>query len=280
MTEGEAIQDNPKISESATGEIPQPIGERVIGLVDPRTLTQEEFEQSGEALFHGAGEHFKFSRSHDYSEEQFSHTLGEGLYLTDDRKEAVSYATRRQKDKRAPPIMYTFLPYQARMFDFRSSGSLRINAPVPKDFLQQWMNYYQTIIDQEFPEGYDVMKEIEFINSKDSQSDLEERGKRAHRVSTYGQRTAYIRHLKRTATRPQGVDIRTMLGRDGDTTEWNFTKGDFTRFMRSIGYDGVIAYEGGDSKEQWKKNPASYVFYNLDKVGTYESWHQEEKQAV
>ena len=42
--------------------------------------------------------------------------------------------------------------------------------------------------------------------------------------------------------------------------------------MQKEGYDGIIYIEGGDIPEQ--KNPTTYVFYDLEKVGTFESWRE------
>lgn len=40
----------------------EPIGDVILGEIDPRNLTREEFEKSPDLLFHGAKEYFNFSQ--------------------------------------------------------------------------------------------------------------------------------------------------------------------------------------------------------------------------
>ena len=47
----------------------------------------------------------------------------------------------------------------------------------------------------------------------------------------------------------------------------------FSDFMLEEGYDGLVYNEGGEGTQG--KGGTSYVFYNLKKIGTYESWHEE-----
>jgi hypothetical protein len=44
--------------------------------------------------------------------------------------------------------------------------------------------------------------------------------------------------------------------------------------MLSQNYDGIVYNEGGDHPDQ--EHTTSYVFYNPEKIGTYETWHQDE----
>lgn len=76
--------------QETTQALLEPIGVRVIGEVDPRTLTEEQFRNSPNLLFHGAKEDFVFSRDFDY--ENFQNpggfTIGAGFYTTDNEEEA------------------------------------------------------------------------------------------------------------------------------------------------------------------------------------------------
>ncbi len=45
----------------------------------------------------------------------------------------------------------------------------------------------------------------------------------------------------------------------------------FSEFMLAKGFDGLVYNEGGEGK--YGKGGTTYVFYNLKKIGTYESWH-------
>ena len=58
----EGVQDQLKpVSEDTRKEVLEP-EDVVIGKVDPRTLSREEFERSSELLFHGAESDFIFQR--------------------------------------------------------------------------------------------------------------------------------------------------------------------------------------------------------------------------
>ena len=48
----------------------------------------------------------------------------------------------------------------------------------------------------------------------------------------------------------------------------------FSDFMREEGYDGLVYNEGGEGHQA--KGGTSYVFYNLDTIGTYESWRERD----
>ena len=70
-----------------------PIGDVVIGKVDPSIITREQFENSPELLYHGTGESaFSFRRDTVF-ENPVSATIGEGFYTTDNRTDAEAYKT-------------------------------------------------------------------------------------------------------------------------------------------------------------------------------------------
>lgn len=90
-----------------------PIGDVILGWVDPRTLSPDEFERSLDLLFHGTADPaFAFSQEFDYKSfvRPVSATIGEGFYLTDNRREAKIYSQVRQGSSTAPPVVITFLP--------------------------------------------------------------------------------------------------------------------------------------------------------------------------
>lgn len=64
-----------------------------------------------------------------------------------------------------------------------------------------------------------------------------------------------------------------MLSVEGDPKESKYASKIFSDFMLTEGYDGIIYIEGGDHPEH--KAPVSFVFYNLDKIGTYDTWKPE-----
>ena len=51
----------------------------------------------------------------------------------------------------------------------------------------------------------------------------------------------------------------------------------FSNFMQQEGYDGIVYIEGGEGAK--RQNSQSYVFYNLERVGTYDSWQSRKPQT-
>lgn len=148
-----------------------------------------------------------------------------------------------------------FLPYQAKVFDMRSSQDIRINAPVPRNLFEK---YRQFIIDHyksTFPENKPTQNtpDYNYFNKLSAH--------KSFLNTSFFDQTGKLDYL----------DLRVMLGNDG-TQDSEFSAYLFTSFMLSIGYDGLICNETTD---QTSKESPSYVFYNPKKIGTFETWHQQ-----
>lgn len=52
-------------------EAREAIGERMLGQLDPRGMTQEEFERAPDLLFHGSATPFEFRNAFDYRSEGY-----------------------------------------------------------------------------------------------------------------------------------------------------------------------------------------------------------------
>lgn len=227
----------------------EPIGDIILGLTDPSKLTKEEFQRSPDLLFHGTGGDSPFfSPDFDYSDpknESNSHMIGTGYYTTPKRKDAELFSLARGLNN---PVVVEILPYKAKMFDFRKKDDQSNNANVPPLFLDEWIeSYKENIIKRDYK-------------------------KLGHSGKAIDQ--AYLSSLE---TRSKDMDLRQTLSTDGYGRVTEHCVGIFTDFMLQKGYDGIIYIEGGDHSEHI--NPLSVLFYNLKKIGTYETWNKIEMKA-
>jgi len=247
----------------------KPVGVRIIGNTDPRTLSREAFLLSPDILFHGSYKALSFNPGYDYSSPAFqeegegSQTLGVGFYATDDRETAENYSRVRQwgplpKDR----FVTELLPYKARMFDFRWDKDVRFNAPVSEEMIDRWCDYYRS-----------------FYNNRPKNSgNLWGTNYLIENVLT-----EYLHFLETVQSLRKEIDLRILLDTapDPDLPGHIYPHPPyvevFSSFMRSEGYDGLIYVEGGEGEEA--KNHTSYVFYTPRVVGTYESWRAGSRQT-
>ncbi len=289
MAEGEIqnSRDLPEESqlEKEQSEIREAVGLRVLGEKDPSEMTLEDFENSPDLLFHGTHRKIDFQDNMDYyrrhrrkmdEKGNYDHygdtpqNLGSGFYVTDKESEARLYSKVRtyyangQKQNpgdNTPAIVEKIHPYQARMFDFRDKSEQNANAPVPRELILEWKKKFIKWLETE---GSLVNEEMK--NSGEFDRDW---------------MPDYIQHLDRCLD-AQKVDLRQLL-QDGGHNDFfpyiedenKFPSGGpfpdlFSYFLMEKGFDGLIYNEGGESKEM--KGGSSYVFYNLSKVGTFDTW--------
>ncbi|MBI2196311.1 hypothetical protein HYU45_01725 [Candidatus Daviesbacteria bacterium] len=245
----------------------EPIGARILGDVDPTLLTQEQFDTNPNLLYHGAAGRFDFQPAFDYRSADYctdtdgSETLGEGFYTTDSVSAAENYSLVRQHIGKPQPIVMKVLPYQAKVLDLRATTDSSVNVPVSTDFFNSWYEHYkkyfedQTIIENQ-PWNIRAM-ETEYWN--------------------------FLNRAKRRVDTGEPIDLRVMLGtapfaklRSPNWPSPCYMKL-FSNFMVDQGYDGLIYIEGGEGGK--KQSSPSYVFYNLEKVGTYDSWKSRKTQT-
>lgn len=257
--QAEGVTASPTLEQKALLE---PVEVSILGDIDPRTLSREAFENSHGILFHGAAKPFNYSPKYDYSSAEYftdtdgSQTLGEGLYATDARDAAENYSRVRQGKDNAEPIVLVLLPYQARMLDLRGPTDNSKNAPVPKELFEKWFQFYKNY----------------YFNNENRKN-----------LPWYiqGSESGYWTLLNEARKLDKVMDLRTMLDTGGiidpalrelhhnlPSPPWTRL---FSNFMKQEGYDGLVYNEGGEGKNP-KASP-SYIFYNLEKIGTYDSWH-------
>lgn len=259
-------------------EYREPIGMRTIGSVDPRQLTQAEFLRSPECVYHGARSGFELDQYFDFSDAKNYRdtflgegglTIGAGLYATPDRVAAEDYVQVRGTHRGR---LYTLLPYKARMLDLRDKRDPRFNGEVPRELVEEWaevvrakcrIEHEKAKQKSELTFGEELMLEWwdEYMNRLDC---IVKTG------NTYS-----LRSILATG---DDEDARQELPRMHFTAPappWVVL---WTKFMLYKGIDGVLYHEGGESDNI--ESSLNAVFYNMEKVGTYASWHRERGHGV
>lgn len=254
----------------------EPVGDVLLGDIDPTTLTRKQFLSSPNLLFHGAGRDFAFSQNFDYKTELHdlpgSHTVGLGFYATNNVEDAQLFSQARKRDE-SEPIVLPVLPYHARLLDFRKRADHQANAYVPINFFREYKEYFQEYFSSRFDKNYNPKEDIAYINSTTPSEGGEERRKRVMRWYSWNISQQYLRTLN--SFPPDGsIELRSMLSLTGNRHNSEYAMTIISEFMLSKGYDGLICIEGGDHPKH--KRPPSYVFFNLKRIGTYEAWHQSE----
>ncbi len=234
----------------------KPIGDVILGSIDPRTLTREDFELSPDVLLHGTHNPFEFNPDFDYEDADYqdqdygtSMTLGVGFHATSAR-DAEDYAFVRASYASmsipTAPYVAKLLPFQARCLDMRLASDPTQNAPVPVEFVNQWRAFFEmSRLKPNRFEGVDSPRVREHLVDMES------------------------RYALWLSNEGRSIDIQGLL--DGNMrSPWPPWMATFREFMLSVGYDGLIANQG--SERHSDKFNTTYVFYNLHKIGTYDSW--------
>lgn len=203
--------------------------------------------------------------------EPHSATIGKGFYATD-RENAKLYSTAWGQEE---PIVITILPYKAKMLDLRRKTNLKVNGVFPTNLFSDYLKFCQDRFNSKFQE-YNPNQDVEFINSHSLEDDSvgEERVKRVQKVYSYEYFRQYLWNLEKLGKNQKPIELRRMLSLMDTGHASEYAGGMFAQFMMQQGYDGLIYFEGGDHPDQ--KQPLSYVFYDPEVIGTYETWHPEE----
>ncbi|KKW45265.1 MAG: hypothetical protein UY97_C0028G0003, partial [Parcubacteria group bacterium GW2011_GWB1_57_6] len=227
-----------------------------LGSIDPTTVDLENRVPGVTVLYHGSSRPLRVSLDYDPSldeEADASETLGTGLYTTDDKNQAQLYANLRRRPQGG--YVSTIIPYRARMLDLRNER------PVPEALFQAWVDYWLNVFERKKAtygsKSDKTMKdEILFGFQQDYTNFL-----LAIRNNPPDSKKRQIRYILATMNIPE-YGISQGLGPIQNRY--------FAEFMRSLGIDGIIAPEGGDSGEFGSSD--SFVFYNYGVVGTKEDW--------
>ncbi len=137
--------------------------------------------------------------------------------------------------------------------DLRWKDAKGFNAPLPHELAEAWRTAFMKYFREKKPREGNIAAIFD------------------------AQEIDYVSFLER-ALKESAIDLRVLLGTMGSvklkspnitSPTWAYM---FSDFMMQQGYDGVVYNEGS---EGWGNTVASFVFYNLKKNGTYESWKEQ-----
>ncbi len=216
----------------------------IIGEVNPKVLTREEFGTNA-TLFHGARDsNFQVHENFDYNQSIVDDsTLGSGLYTTADHELAERYAQNRPGG-----TMWKLVPYNARMLNLTSKDQLK-NLSFPRELVFEWIDFAQPVI-------------MERARSSESKPEVRQR------------LLDVLRKMNDLPTK-DFIDLRVDI-LDTGSSPFSVIDDVWKDFCREKGWDGVVFVEGGDG-DLTRKNDRTYVFYNATKIGTYEDWQQRQE---
>lgn len=213
----------------------------VIGDVDPRTLSEEQFKQSA-WLFHAARRgDFTVESQFDYEKSEMvdGATLGYGLYTTANRNQAENYANIRPDS-----TVFELMPYQSRMLNLTSKNEVK-NTSIPKEIAREWIEFArERVLERALNSNY-LIKE----------------------------RLNEVLGLMPQLENKDFIDLRRdILGTERNP--FSIIEDVWREFCKQKDWDGIIYIEGGE--DEFSQHPdRTYVFYNLNKIGTYQDWQSD-----
>ncbi|MEO6729008.1 MAG: hypothetical protein ABIM99_03735 [Candidatus Dojkabacteria bacterium] len=222
-------------------------------------------------LYHGAKKELTFSKDFDYSDPNSSFdgsfTLGEGMYLTDNRELAKSYSNVRQHNS-GQHLVYSAHAPNCKFLDFRGEHG---NVPVEGQMLIDWERTYSDYLNK---------LELEEPISEEEYEDVVINGRTRRKFNRAllerEDLRVYGKYLKALAVGNIKVDLRVMLGSapggDLPKNDSGYEGGDyappwsslFRRFIIGQSYDGIIYNEEGEGKDDG--NHPTYVVYKLEAI--------------
>ena len=230
----------------------------VLGDQDPLTIDPTQPNEA-QLLHHGAKEPLRvdtnFNAIDNAANPDGLITLGDGLYTTDSQGQAKGYAEERASG--GVGVVTTLIPFRARMLDLRG------NASVPEPLFQAWVDYWiiyfkeheTTYLAQATHNLLDLARYDDMKKYTDMLLDIRNNPTAENRLIRYALGTRNI----------EEYEITQSFGSEQNTV--------FTAFMKSIGFDGLIAWEGVEGNGQRVTERAdTFVFYNYGVIGTKEDW--------
>jgi hypothetical protein len=175
-------------------------------------------------------------------------TIGTGIYMTSDAKDAIGYAHRRSAG--AETNLYETSVQNLKLFDLRKDPNIRTVMLGFADSLWDTFNDYKSFLQS--PEATHPEKARE-----------KERAERFMHIYLH-----VFAGNKRTGKEPLNWESKEYMENPGkmlDTLyEYQYFSSYFGKYVQSLGYDGIIAYEGGEGSHVG--NHDTYLVFNPDKI--------------
>ncbi len=184
----------------------------VIQKRQPEVLNDLNVLIDKKTLYHGSS--ISGIQEFNASEEE---TIGSGIYLTSEAKDAIGYARRRSRSRKGSPIIYETSIEDMKLLDLRKSENVREILAGFKKILLEELN--------------------------------------RHELFWY-----YKENLERaiTAISSEKIGCYNL----GEVTQKLCSI--FTKYITSLGYDGLITFEGGEGEDI--DDHDSYVIFDVKKV--------------
>ena len=248
-------------------------------VIEQKTEVEEKPETTyySGILFHGAKKQFSFRSDYfdiDLAERlkddapDGSFTLGEGLYLADNKDDAQNYSRVRQSQTDSDdfdPFIYSSYAPDCKFLDFRGEFH---NVPVPNEAIKKWIRFYKDQIEQRYGHIPEDAPEYTVVDEG-----MVRRRKPIPGVRKRNWATQYTNFLEEVQN-SKDLDLREMLGtsparKNQSGFDGNYPSPDWTTNFRNfvvgeLGYDGIIYSEGGEGEKA--RDHDSFVVYNLDKI--------------
>ena len=228
----------------------------LLGEVNPTSYSKDSIKDVPDLLFHASKKpDFHVSREFNYKEEDEVNgaTLADGLYATASKLQAENYANRRKGN------VVEILPYKARMLDLTAEGRTE-NLSVPKELLEKWIFFAEPKIAERLAFWVDKPQKW-FITIR-----LDELKLKMSKLLSMD----YVDLRK---------DVLGTTSADNITIAGSAVNEIWREFCQVEEIDGIICVEGGEG-EFSSQTDATHLFYNLDKIGTYEDWQSKKQEET
>lgn len=241
---------------------PQPIGEVILGNIDPRTLSYDEFLNSSDLLYHGSLSPLSVDPTFDYNTflknaDTNGALYGRGLYTTDNPETAYAYGrgsnlTARGPESQDVPVVTPLLPFHARMFDFRDKNDPSKNAPVPQEMVQRFTRKFAESAKKWIEENPTAQGGLWRLNNK---------------LST----------LKEWSETNEPVKLVELVSASKTPSLGGWFPEALHETFAELGYDGaIVPFQA--SIAGFDVESTAVIFYNLEKVGSFKDWQQRTDQ--
>lgn len=222
-------------------------------------MTREEFFDSHELLYRGVLNKDFIFESWQIDKKWFtdnSVTLWNGFYTTNNREAALSYAKGGALDISWKLII--LLPYNTRLLKCYDNGK---DLPIPRYIVDDF-----------------ILSVLEYWNDIDKVKNWKYAFQRNKALSYYNAMLDFMKHnpdylpsirvLLQTVNKP----IDSFMKSIDKGLYWIDSQSPdiIGRVLKKYNIDGLIYPEGVDNNPNMIAD--SYVFYNTNKIGTYENW--------
>jgi|GEM_PF-1413592 len=231
---------------------------------DARAKTLQERQKPGEeivddgkgilikhkSLYHGT--HAPDIKGFSLEDAEFD-TIGRGVYLTSEAKDAIGYGRRRSRARGLDPRIYEASINNLKLFDLRKDENVREVMLGFKDHLEGIFLQQRDVLKNAPKDGPEWEFAERFVRQWIRCFSADQRiGKEQVDWNT-----------------PEYLDNPLKMLRM--LYEYNYFSKSFGEYVASLGYDGIVAIEGGEGNDV--RNHDTYLIFDPNKVHINEEQH-------